>query len=52
MNLQIAIPVAVTITHLIGAFLRYIPFQDVLSRKQKKGMLLSYLAIAAIMFPI
>ena len=52
MNLQIALPVAVTITHLIGAFLRYIPFQDVLSRKQKRGMLLSYLAIAAIMFPL
>lgn len=50
MELDILMPVTVTITHLIGALIRYVPFHDVLSRKQKRGMLFSYLVLAAIMF--
>lgn len=52
MDLSILMPVTVTITHLIGVLLRYVPFRDVLSRKQKRGMLVSYLVLAVIMFPI
>lgn len=33
MDLSILMPVTVTITHLIGVLLRYVPFRDVLSRK-------------------
>jgi hypothetical protein len=50
--LTILMPVTVTITHLIGALIRYVPFRDVLSKKQKRGMLVSYLVMAAIMFPV
>ena len=52
MELAFLLSASVTFTHLVGALIRYEPFHDVLSRRQKKELFWSFTLIAIVMFPV